>query len=102
VAKKLEIVPFVAVPIGYMRCVACSDFRKRPGQMWLGYNPRTHEDEFVDCPVCHGTGQVTRLKHVDIRTGQEIDYERPGQRFVQTGVLEKSEPVQAPSRIILT
>lgn len=79
--KRLEVVPFVRVPVGLMRCVACSDFRTQPGRMWLGYS-RTGEDLTIECPECHGTGQVTRFKHIDVRTGQEIDYERPGQKFV--------------------
>ncbi len=99
--KHLEVVPFVTVPVGWMKCVACSDFRKRPGQMWLGYSPHTHEDLFIECPVCKGAGQVERLKHVDIRTGQEIDYERPGQHFVQTGVMESFTP-QSPSTLVVT
>jgi len=78
--KRLEVVPFMTVPVGWMRCIACSDFRRRPGQMWLGYSHG--EDLFITCPVCKGTGQVERLKHLDVRTGQEIDYERPGQQFV--------------------
>jgi hypothetical protein len=79
--KRLEVVPFVRVPVGWMRCVACSDFRTQPGRMWLGYS-RTWEDLTIECPVCHGTGQVERFKHLDVRTGQEIDYEKPGQKFV--------------------
>lgn len=79
--KRLEVVPFVTVPVGWMPCVACSDFRTRSGQMWLGYS-RTGDDLFITCPVCKGTGEVERLKHLDVRTGQEIDYERPGQMFV--------------------
>lgn len=99
--KHLEVVEFVTVPVGLMKCVACSDFRKKPGQMWLGYSPYTHEDLFIECPVCKGTGQVERLKHVDIRTGQEIDYERPGQKFIQTGVMESFTP-QSPSTLVVT
>jgi hypothetical protein len=83
-AKSLEVVQFIAVPVGWMRCVACSDFRQRPGQMWLGYS-RSGEDLCITCPVCKGTGQVERLKHLDVRTGQEIDYEKPGQLFVYLG-----------------
>lgn len=84
---RLETVPFFAVPVGLMPCVACSDFRKKPGQMWVGYTSITHEDLFITCPACKGTGQVARLKHFDARTGQEIDYERPGQRFVHADVI---------------
>lgn len=87
---RLEVVPFVAVPVGWMRCVACSDFRQRPGQMWLGYTAVTHEDLFITCPACNGTGQVERFKHVDVRNGHEIDYERPGQTFVQVSDIGSS------------
>lgn len=82
--KALESIPFIAVPVGVMPCIACSDFRQRPGQMWLGYS-RGGEDLFITCPVCKGTGEVPRVKHLDIRTGQEIDYETPGQKFVYLG-----------------
>jgi hypothetical protein len=101
--KTLEVVPFVTVPVGWMPCIACSDFKKQPGKMWLGYS-RTGEDLVIDCPACKGTGQVERFKHIDIRTGQEIDYERPGQRFVKTGAMKPvtASDVVAPSRIIIT
>lgn len=79
-APHLEVTPFVTVPVGWMRCVACSDFRTRPGQMWLGYSHG--EDLFITCPACKGTGQVERFKYMNALTGQEIDYERPGQTFV--------------------
>lgn len=79
--KRLEIVPFVTVPVGWMPCVACRDFRTQPGKMWLGYD-RSGEDLSITCPVCKGKSIVERFKHVDARTGQEIDYERPGQQFV--------------------
>ena len=88
-AKRLEVIPFITVPAGTMRCIACSDFKKIPGRMWLGYS-RTGEDLFITCPSCKGTGFVDRLKHLDARTGQEIDYERPGQTFVhanQMGII---------------
>lgn len=80
-SKRLEVVPFVRVPVGWMRCIACSDFRTQPGRMWLGYS-RTWEDLTIECPVCHGTARVERFKHIDVRTGLEIDYEKPGQQFV--------------------
>ncbi len=80
-AKRLEVVPFITKPVGWMSCIACSDFKNRPGQMWLGYD-RTGEDCTITCPVCKGTTFVPRFKHFDARTGQEIDYERPGQTFV--------------------
>lgn len=77
----INTVPFIAVPVGLMPCVACSDFRTKPGTMWLGYS-RTGEDYTMTCPVCKGTAQVERFRYLDVRTGQEIDYERPGQKFV--------------------
>jgi len=79
--KQREVVPFIAVPVGWMPCVACRDFRTQPGRMWLGYS-RTGEDLTITCPVCKGAAQVPRFKHIDVRTGQEIDYEKPGQKFV--------------------
>lgn len=79
--KGMEIVPFIAIPCGWMPCIACSDFKTQPGIMWLGYS-LTGADLTIQCPVCKGTGQVERLKHIDVRTGEEIDYERPGQKFV--------------------
>jgi hypothetical protein len=78
----VEVVPFISRPVGWMRCIACSDYKRMPGKMWLGYNRFTGEDLLIDCPKCHGTGQVERFKHYDVRTGREIDYERPGQEFV--------------------
>jgi hypothetical protein len=80
-----EVVPFIAMPIGWMKCIACSDYKRHPGKMWLGYNRATGEDLTIDCPKCNGTGQVERYKYLDARTGQEIDYERPGQRLVMVG-----------------
>jgi hypothetical protein len=74
-------VPFVAIPVGWMKCVACSDFRTQPGRMWLGYS-LTGADLTITCPVCKGTAEVERFKHIDLRNGKEIDYEAPGQRFV--------------------
>lgn len=71
----MEIVPFITVPNGYMPCVACRDFKRFPGRMWLGYT-RSGADETVTCPVCQGTGLVTRLRYVDPRTGEDIDPER--------------------------
>lgn len=80
-AKRLEVIPFITIPVGWMPCIACRDFKRIPGRMWLGYS-QTGEDLLITCPACKGTGQVERLKHVDARTGQEIDYEKPGQTFV--------------------
>jgi hypothetical protein len=51
----------------------------------LGYNHATHEDITIDCPQCKGTGQIEVVKHYDVRTGLEIDYERPDQKFVYLG-----------------
>lgn len=79
--KGMEVIPFIAIPIGWIPCVACRDFRTQPGRMWLGYS-RTGEDLSITCPVCKGTAQIEKLKHIDVRTGKEIDYERPGQKFV--------------------
>lgn len=56
--------------------------------MWLGYSHG--EDLFIECPVCKGTGQVERLKHVDARNGTEIDYERPGQMFIHASEMAGS------------
>lgn len=92
---RLEVVPFVRVPVGLVRCVACSDFRTQPGRMWLGYS-RTWEDLTIECPECHGTGQVARFRYLDARTGQEIDYERPGQTFVYAD--EHAQGIQLATR----
>lgn len=101
-AKRLEVVPFVVIPVGWMPCVACSDYKTIPGRMWLGHSQHTHEDLFIECPVCKGTGRVERVKHIDVRTGREIDYERPGQTFVCTGTLNQQSAEQPRSRVILT
>lgn len=79
---KIVKTPYVCKPVGWMRCIACSDYKRHPGKMWLGYNHLTHEDLTIDCPKCHGTGQVERYRYLDPRTMKEIDYERPGQIFV--------------------
>lgn len=101
-AKRLEAIPFVRVPVGWMPCVACSDYRTKPGQMWLGYS---HGDDlFIECPVCQGTGQVERVRYIDARNGRELDYERPGQHFIQaqtTGRVTAAD-ITAPSRLIIT
>jgi len=90
----VEIVPFITVPCGWMPCVACRDYKIQPGRMWLGYT-RSGADETVPCPICKGTGQVTRLKHIDVRTGREIDYEAPDQQFVN------QDPVREPHGKVL-
>jgi hypothetical protein len=79
-----DIVPFVAVPVGWMPCVACRDFKAQPGRLWLGYS-RGGDDLTIECPVCQGTAQVERFRHFDVRTGQEIDYENPAHHFVYLG-----------------
>ena len=99
--KHLEVVPFVTVPCGWMPCVACSDFKKTPGLMWVGYT-YTRADEFIVCPVCNGTGQVEKLKNIDIRTGKEIDYEAPNQKFIPTGQMTRSVEAQSRDKIIIT
>lgn len=99
-AKHLEVVEYVSVPCGTMRCVACSDFKQQPGQMWLGYT-KAGTDMLIACPACRGTGVVTRYKMLDARTGQEIDYEKPGQTFVQLGVLDKAEVAQPRDKLIV-
>jgi hypothetical protein len=43
-------------------------------------------------PPVDGTAQVERFKHIDVRTGQEIDYEKPGQKFVYAD--EKQSGIQ--------
>lgn len=91
-AKKLEVVPFFTKPVGWMPCVACSDFRTQPGRMWLGYS-LTGDDLTIECPACHGKGIVERFKHIDARTGEEIDYERPGQHFVHAEQLPPGETI---------
>lgn len=90
--KHLEIVPFFTKPVGLMPCVACSDFRTQPGRMWLGYSS-TGDDLTIACPACDGTGSVTRYKHIDARTGEEIDYERPGQTFVHAETLPPGQTI---------
>lgn len=59
----------INIQTGWMKCVACSDYKRKPGTMWLGGN------DFIACPVCNGSGQVARIKQLDPTTGREIDYE---------------------------
>ena len=59
------------VPVGWKKCVACSDYKRKPGQMWLGYT-KTGADEFVACPVCNGSGELIRFKYVDPISGSEL------------------------------
>lgn len=63
--------------VGWMKCVACSDFKRFPGRMWLGLT-RAGDDEVIACPSCNGTGQVARFQVIDASTGHEIDYEAFG------------------------
>lgn len=86
---KLDVIPFVARPVGWMVCVACSDYKKKPGTMWLGYNFKTYEDYTIPCPVCKGVGKVKKYKYYDVRTGREIDYENPHLTFVYVETLDK-------------
>lgn len=60
----------VANQIGWMKCVACSDYKRKQGMMWMGGN------EFMPCPACNGTGKVPKLQYLDVSTGREIDYEQ--------------------------
>jgi hypothetical protein len=69
--------PIAYRQVGWMKCVACSDYKRLAGRMWLGVN-RAGIDEVVDCPVCNGTGQVAKYQVVDVATGKEIDYESFG------------------------
>ena len=92
--KRLDVVPVMTRPVGWMKCVACSDFRTQPGRMWLGYSPVTGTDYTIMCPACRGTGHVERFKQIDLRSGKEIDYERPGQQFVNA--------VDQPGQILIT
>jgi len=86
-----QAIPFVRVPVGWMPCVACSDFKKEPGKMWVGYDG-IGGDLFITCPSCQGKGEVVRYKHISLHTGQELNTEAPGQRFVYTGeVLDNSQ-----------
>lgn len=87
-SEKGRLIPFVAIPVGWMPCVACSDFRTQPGRMWLGYSS-TGGDLTIECPSCKGTGRVEKFKHIDIHTGLEIDYEKPGQQFIYLGTETK-------------
>jgi hypothetical protein len=61
--------------IGWMKCIACSDSKLRPGYQWIGGN------EWILCPSCKGKSVVPRYKVMDPRTGREIDYEAPAARL---------------------
>ena len=70
-------VPIAYRQVGWMKCVACSDFRTRPGKMWLGVNHSTGIDIVTPCIECGGTARVPQYQVVDMTTGKEIDYEDP-------------------------
>ena len=80
----IETIPFISRQIGWMKCIACSDNKLHPGIMWLGHNS-IGADINVTCPECSGTGQVPQYEHIDVRTGQRLDYEKPNQKFVMIG-----------------
>ena len=67
------------IQIGWMPCVACSDQKIKPGQMWLGKN-QDGTDIWCACVECQGTRQVPKYKIVDAVTGIEIDYEAFGRK----------------------
>lgn len=73
--------------VGWMKCVACSDWPKQPGRMWLGKNKHTGIDEWVDCPECGGTGEVPQYKIYHAGTDKEIDYETFGRKEPAGGLL---------------
>jgi hypothetical protein len=58
--------------VGWMKCVACSDSKLRPGMMWIGGN------NWIQCPECEGKAMVPRFKLMDPLSGREINQE--GQR----------------------
>jgi hypothetical protein len=70
---RLEVVPFVRVPVGWMRCVACSDFRTQPGRMWLGYS-KTWEDLTIECPSVsrHRAGRTLQTYRRENRAGDRL------------------------------
>ena len=63
--------------IGWMKCVACSDSKRLPGQMWLGLT-KAGFDDFIVCPQCKGAAEVPKYQIIDASTGEEIDYEAFG------------------------
>jgi hypothetical protein len=65
----------ISVQCGWMKCIVCSDSRLRPGQMWVGHD-KFGQDEWVECPECHGECRVPQYKIYNPETGLEIDYER--------------------------
>lgn len=67
-------VPVLYRQVGWRKCVACSDFRTKPGFMWLGKTP-IGTDIVMTCIECKGEGRVPILEVVDATTGKEIDYE---------------------------
>ena len=61
--------------IGWQKCVACSDSRTHPGEMWLGSVKGARE--YIVCPVCHGERRVPLVRYRDLQ-GREIEPERIG------------------------
>jgi hypothetical protein len=62
--------PFIQKQVGWLKCVACSDSKLRPGHMWIGGN------NWIVCPECNGTSQVAKYQLYDPLTGKEINHER--------------------------
>jgi NAD-dependent SIR2 family protein deacetylase len=56
--------------VGWMKCVACSDSKLRPGMMHV------RDGQWVQCPACQGKAVVPQVKIFNPLTGREIDYER--------------------------
>jgi hypothetical protein len=88
-----QAVPVLYKQVGWMRCVACSDWPRFPGRMWLGKEPNG-TDITCECPACNGRGEVPRFKILDALTGEEIDYEYFGKD-------ENGNPIQ-PQAITAT
>ena len=91
----VEVIPVIYRQVGWMRCIACSDWPRFPGRMWLGKNPNG-TDIFTECPVCNGTAQVPRYQTLDARTGEEIDYEGLGRDKDGNPIPIKIVPVDGP------
>lgn len=68
--------PVLYRQIGWMACVACSDFKRFPGRMWLG-REKNGQDITIACPECNGTAQVPQYEVIEASTGKRIDYEKP-------------------------
>src|SRR5215475_3276180 len=91
----VEMIPVMYRQVGWDRCIACSDWPRFPGRMWLGKSP-VGIDLWVDCPVCKGTAQTPRYQTLDARTGIEIDYEGLGRDKDGNPVPVNIIPVDAP------